>query len=75
MQTISIRDIRNALGHLDTLLNEAGELIITRHGEAIARILPIEGKRSRPTHQELQRLTKELSVSSEKMIRGMRNER
>ena len=52
-----------------------GELIITRHGVAIARVLPIHGKRSRPTHKELQRLTKDLSVPSEKIIRGIRDER
>ena len=75
MQTLSIRDMRNALGHLDTLVNEAGELIITRHGEAIARVLPIHGKLSRPTHDELHRLTKKLSTPSEKILRDMRDDR
>ena len=59
MQTLNIRDMRNALGHLETLVNASGELIITRHGEAIARVLPIQG----------------LSTSSEKILRDMRDER
>lgn len=75
MQTLSIREIRNALGHLDALLNASGELIITKHGEAIARILPIRGKLSRPRHEDLQRLTRKLSTSSEKLIRESRDER
>ena len=75
MQTLNIRDMRNALGHLETLVNASGELIITRHGEAIARVLPIQGKRSRPTHKELHALTKKLSTSSEKILRDMRDER
>jgi len=75
MQTLNIREMRNALGHLDTLVNEAGELIITRHGKAIARVLPVQGKGSRPTHEELRHLTKSLPVSSKKIIRDMRDER
>lgn len=66
--------MRNAIGHLDKLVNAAGELIITRHGEAIARILPITGKRIRPSHKELHKLTKKLTHSSEKILRDMRDE-
>lgn len=75
MQTLSIREMRNALGHLDTLPHASGELIITKHGEEIARILPIRGKLSRPRHEELHRLTKKLSTSSGKLIRESRDER
>lgn len=75
MQKLSIREMRNALGHLDTLVNAAGELVVTRHGEAIARILPIHGNRARPTHEELHKLTKKSSISSEKMLREFRDER
>lgn len=69
MQTLSIREIRGVLGHLDELLATAGEIIVTKHGEPIARILPVKGKHMRPTHEELHRLTKKLSVPSEKILR------
>jgi len=75
MKTLSIREMRNALGQLDTLVNAAGELVVTRHGEAIARILPINGERSRPTHEALHALTKKLSIPSEKVLRNLRDER
>lgn len=75
MRTLNIREMRNALGHIDTLVHAAGELIITRHGEAIARVLPILGKHQRPTHQELHQLTKKLVIPSEKIIRAERDER
>jgi len=75
MQTLNIREMRHALGQLDTLVNASGELVITRHGKPIARILPIQGKCSRPTHEELHRLTKNLALSSEKIVRDMRDER
>lgn len=75
MQTLSIREIRGALGHLDTLLHSSGEIIITKHGEAIARILPMQGKHLRPSHEELHRLTEKLSTPSEKILREERDDR
>ncbi len=75
MKELSIRDMRNALAHIDTLVNAAGELIITRHGTAIARILPIFGRQRRPDHRALHQLTKQLTLPSEKMIREDRDER
>jgi len=33
MQTFSIREIRNQLGNLENLINEAHEIVITRHSE------------------------------------------
>lgn len=75
MQTLNIREIRNAMGNLEKLLNTSGEVIITKHGRAIARILPMQGKLQRPTHEDLHRLTKKLAVSSEKLVRDSRDER
>lgn len=76
MQILSIREVRSALGHLDEVLNTTDEIIITKHGEAIARILPMKGKhKRRPTHEELHSLTKRLSKPSEKILREERDER
>jgi antitoxin (DNA-binding transcriptional repressor) of toxin-antitoxin stability system len=74
MQTLSIRDLRKVLDHLDALVNTSGEIVITRHGEAIARLLPIKGKRFRPSHEELHRLTEKLSYPSEKIVGDMHND-
>ena len=35
-KTVSIREMRNALGNLETLVLESGELIVTKRGKAIA---------------------------------------
>lgn len=75
MQTLSIREVRSALGRLDEILSTTNEIIVTKHGEAIARIIPMKGKRLRPTHEELHALTKKLVVPSEKLIRDERDER
>lgn len=75
MQTLNIREVRGVLGHLETLLDVSGEIIITKRGEAIARIIPIQGKQKRPAHEELHRLTKKLKTPSEKLLRDLRDER
>lgn len=41
MKNINIREIRQELSHLDELLAREGEVILTRHGKPIARVLPI----------------------------------
>ena len=42
MKNLNIREIRHELAHLDELLAREGEVILTRHGKPIARVLPIE---------------------------------
>ncbi len=74
MQTLSIREVRSALGRLDEILGTTNEIIVTKHGEAIARIIPMKGTHMRPTHDELHSLTKKLSIPSEKLLRDERDE-
>lgn len=74
MRTFGLREIRNALGHLKVLLNTTDEIILTKYGKEIARILPMKGKQCRPTHTELHRLTKRLSIPSEQILRKERGE-
>jgi antitoxin (DNA-binding transcriptional repressor) of toxin-antitoxin stability system len=75
MNEISIREARNALGHLDEFLAENGEMIITRHGKRIARILPMRENISRPSHDDLRKKMGTFSVSSAELIREERDER
>lgn len=42
MRNLNIREIRQELSHLDELLATEGEVIVTRHGKPIARVLPME---------------------------------
>ena len=42
MKALNIREIRQELSHLDELLAKEGELLVTRHGKPIARVLPLE---------------------------------
>lgn len=74
MHKISIREMRSSVGKLDRLVDEAGELIVTRHGKAIARILPVQRKRQRPSHSDLRNRTRRLETNSETLIRNERDE-
>jgi antitoxin (DNA-binding transcriptional repressor) of toxin-antitoxin stability system len=75
MQYLNIREMRNILGKLDQMVEEQQELIITRNKQEIARILPIQPRKQRPTHAQLRQLTQAGTISSAELIRLDRNER
>ncbi len=75
MQQLSVREMRQAIGKLDRLVDEAGELIVTRNGKPIARLLPIKGSRKRPSHAELRQSLPSSEILSETLIRTDRDER
>ena len=67
MKTLSIREMREALGQLDQLVKHEGELIVTRRGRAIARVLPFQPERAMPSHAEHRRRMPRLSPSAERV--------
>ena len=75
MKTLSIREMRNQLGKLDRLIANEREIIITRHGAPIARLLPIQGLKQKPSHDELRNTLLHLDVASEVLQREERQER
>ncbi len=75
LMELSIREARNALGHLDEYLSKNGEIIITRHGKAIARILPLREQMTRPSHDDLKQKIGKFSIASVDLIRADRDER
>lgn len=40
MKTLTIRAAREGLSHPETMFADADEVLVMRHGEAVARILP-----------------------------------
>ncbi len=72
---MSIREMRQQLTHLDTVLEKTSEIIITRRGKALARLVSISKSRQRPDHAKLRAMQPRMHVSSEVLIRADRDER
>jgi antitoxin (DNA-binding transcriptional repressor) of toxin-antitoxin stability system len=74
MRSISVSEIRAVLPRLERLLAE-GELLITRHGKPIARLVPPVHEKGIPSHAELRSRIQRLKVGSEVLIREDRDAR
>ena len=75
MKELSVREMRANIGRLDELVEEAGELIVSRRGKPIARVLPVSVQRQRPDHADLRRRTGQYAISLADLIRAERDER
>jgi len=75
MKKLSIREARRSLSHLDHLLAVEGEVMITRRGEAIARVAQVSRRRPIPSHRDLREGIPRIRKGSEKLIREDRNAR
>ena len=75
MRELSIREMREKLGNLDQLVKMEGEILITRHGVPIARLLPMMGARTRPSHADLRARMQKLDTPSETLVRDDRDQR
>ena len=74
MKTLSIREMRASLAQLDKLVNAERELVVTRHGKAIARIVPVEARRQMTPRANLRRSMPQVSAS-EDLVRQDRDGR
>lgn len=75
MKELNVREMRANIGRLDELVEEAGELVISRRGQPIARVLPVSRHRPRPDHADLRQRMAKLSTPSAVLIRAERDER
>lgn len=75
MKRLSVREVRAELTTLDKLLGKEGEVLITRRGKAIARLLPVRSSKAVPSHAALRASMPRLKAGSERVIRADRDER
>lgn len=75
MRTMSVREARQALTHVDELLASEGEITITRRGQPIARLVPVAGRRRMPSHARLRASMPRLKKGSESLLREERDAR
>jgi prevent-host-death family protein len=75
MKTLTIREMRSALPHLDEILAEAGEVVVTRRGRPLARIVPMRRQGGIQPLTELRAISPRMKVPSEVLVRQDRDER
>ncbi len=75
MKRLSVREMRAELTRLEELLGKEGEVLITRRGNAIARVLPVRSTKAMPSHAELRASMPRLKIGSERLVRADRDER
>lgn len=75
MRTVTVREMRELLGRLDEVVGREGELLVTRHGRPVARVLPVRTQRRLPSHADHIATMPPLAVGSEVYIRQDRDER
>jgi antitoxin (DNA-binding transcriptional repressor) of toxin-antitoxin stability system len=75
MKKLSIREARQSLSHLDRLLAVEEEVMITRRGDPIAKVVQVGRKRPIPSHRDLRDGMKRIHKGSEAILRKDRNER
>jgi prevent-host-death family protein len=75
MRTVTIRQLRAALPGLDRLVAKEGEVLVTRRGRPLARLLPVRSVRLMPSNAALRASMRRLSVPSEVLIRQDRDGR
>jgi antitoxin (DNA-binding transcriptional repressor) of toxin-antitoxin stability system len=67
--------MRTVLPRLENLLEREGEIVITRRGKPVARILPTVPERGIPSSVALRRQMRRLDLGSEELIREDRDAR
>ena len=75
MRSISVREMRAALPRLEQLLRLEGEVLITRNGKPVARVLPTAPAGGIPSRAELRRKMRRVEVGSEVLVREDRDAR
>ena len=75
MRTMSTREIRAALTHIEEMLAEEGEVVITRRGRPVARLSAVAEAGPRPGNADLRSRMRRLAEGSEVAVREDREAR
>ena len=75
MKTLTIREARQSLTHLDRLLEAEGVLIITRRGKPVAHVTSVGRRREMPSRKSLRETMPRMKQGSERLVREDRDAR
>jgi prevent-host-death family protein len=72
VRSLSIRELREALPAIDAIVEREGEVLVTRHGRPVAKLVPVTAVRRAPSHAGLRAGMPRMAVSSEELVRADR---
>jgi prevent-host-death family protein len=75
MREMSVRELRDSLSSLGDIVEREGEIVLTRHGRPVAKIVPINPTRTVPSHAGLRAGMARMEVGSEVLVRADREGR
>ena len=73
MREMSIREVRAALSSIDEIVERDGEVVLTRHGRPLVKVVPLKPARTAPSHADLRAGLPFLAVPSEDLVRADRD--
>ena len=72
MRNMSIRELRESLSSISEIVERDGEVVLTRHGHALVRLVPLNPSHSAPSHADLRAGMPRMTVPSEELVRADR---
>jgi len=75
MKNLTIREARQALSRLDSILETEGEVTITKRGKAVAKVVQLGKRRPIPSHSNLREKMMRMKQGSDKLVREDRDAR
>ncbi len=68
MRSMSIRELRDSLASLGEIVEEEREILVTRHGRVLAKLVAPGPPRQAPIHSDLRAGMPYLTVPSEDLV-------
>jgi antitoxin (DNA-binding transcriptional repressor) of toxin-antitoxin stability system len=73
VKKLTLREVQERLDQVEELVAREGEIVITRKGKAVARLLPPRSSKVPPSHADLRTRMPRLATPSESLIRQDRD--
>ncbi len=69
MREMSVRELRESLSSIGDIVEREQEVVLTRHGRPVAKLIPVKGGRAVPSHADLRGAMPRMRRPSQDLIR------
>jgi antitoxin (DNA-binding transcriptional repressor) of toxin-antitoxin stability system len=73
MREMTVRELRDALSTIESLVEREREVVLTKHGRPLVKLVPLHGHASVPSHADLRAAMPLMTVPSEDLVREDRD--